>query len=956
MPSGHSDTANGVGQAIFRDVISAQVDELEESRARLRSQSGPVLTPPSSPSTPRPKQTISQTMTDSDIGHTLHRDGGEATEAAEDIRSERALLVSESLELVGLGRTMATSMMSVASAMGSNSGAVTFYAGSVAGTATSCVRQGDALHPQADTLSLYPAFPQQSRQIVSTWIQGGTLVAIHQDPEAGYEQASALSEGVPDHDDGVPSELEQRIFEATFLAAREHCESNEYVAALVPLEILLGKARIYAFVDGKAEQEIAHLTAKALLNLWPSDGCRERIIGLYPSVSQEMMSVGIGKAKDHVSNNQLGDAINILRFLHDCQAKHPDDNLVVPDEASALMASCMVKRNEGAGTDIATQYPAVDLHLTTIRSSLVLKHEWSKPGNKFGLNFLAVKNISELQNDIGMRISLARLAIAGWARLKARHPSYPDGEGPAQELYLCLADLLTDVNIRDMEAKDILLRLTDHHNNIKLRAKSEHLLALVYLYQPKNWQLARQHAWRAATLHSKYQSSEDSNAMSLELFVRACELLGDPQAWYAVKLLPADWERSILPTGYAYLLMDRHVRGYLKDDTDKAIEFIKDFLKWHYTTEFLNENGLPDHPCWHCITSCLEKSRGRHEGWLGPEDHCPRSKCPPKHRYPVLEFLVSSKPVAVVKNTEFHATENVEVLLVCVDIASRRTDSDSGWFPVVDIMRLLRLSIVNGNTNTTWNLVEAPDLWSAGQLDRIKNGTGLMEVVVGLEYLHVPAKGLAEAVSEPGGHHTYVDDRRVRSYEEWMGIHTLVAQISRQGVKALLLRTFLPGSIWDVKVLNIVLGHHPRVLGYISERCTVLYSVLLNAIGAIVPESASKDKELDSGVPLGVVEEVLEIFRKCCITEKETQLWDDTRAHAINVAKAVSRNPRMVAELNFERKEELTGLIRYLTIYVASKPQGSEWKAQWSEWKAEVEVFEDVDEGIMDPTVSGEDQ
>jgi hypothetical protein len=944
MPSGHKDTANGVGQAIFRDVISAQVDELEESRARLRSQSGPVLTPPSSASTPRPEQTISQTMTDPDVGHTLHRDGGEATEVAEDIRSERALIVSESLELVDLGRTMATSMMSVVSTIGSNSGTAISYAGSVVGTGAPGARHQDALHPQADTLSLHPVFSRHSRQNVSAWIEGRTLLAIHQDPEVGCEHASALSEGGTVHDDGVPSELEQRIFEATFLAAREHCESNEHGAALVPLEILLEKARTYAFVDDKAEQEIAHLTAKALLNLWPSDVCVERIIGLYPSVAQEMMSMGIEKATDHVLNNQLGDAIEILRFLHDCPAKHPDDDLVVPDEASELMASCMVNMIEGAETDVATQYPAVDLHLTRIRSSLVLKHEWSKSGNKFGLNFLAVKNISELQNAIWKRISLARLAIAGWARLKARQTSYPDEEGSAQELYLCLADLLTDVNIQDKEAEDILLRLTDHHNDIELRAKSEHLLALVYLYQPGNWQLARQHAWRAATLHSKYQSSKDSNAMSLELFVRACELLGDPQARYAVKLLPADWERSILPTGYAYLLMDRHVRGYLKDDTHRAIEFIKGFLKWHYTTEFLDENGLPDDPCWHCLTSCLERSRGRHEGWLGPDDHCPRSKCPPKHRYPVLEFLVSSKPVAVVKNTEFHTTENVEVLLVCVDIASRRTDSDSGWFPVVDTMRLLRLSIVNGNFNTTWNLVEAPDLWSPGQLDSIKDGIGLMEVVVGLEYQHVPEDG-----------------RRVRSCEEWKGIHKLVSQISEQGVKALVLRTFLPESIWDVRVLNIVLGHHPHVLGQISQGRTVLYCVLLNAIGAIVPSSASTVEELkllNSGIPLGVVQEILEIFRQCCITEKETQLWDHTRALAINVAKAVSRNPRIVAELSFERKVELTGLIGYLTIYVASKPQGSEWKVEvdWGEWQAEDEDFEDTVEGIKDPTVSGEDQ
>lgn len=807
---------------------------LEESQTRLSSGTATLMvTPPlTPPAASRDHENGAELTSLQRNINDLPPEGGRTTTMSV-VRPQDSALASENMELISFGRTMASSIRVATSSMGSEADTHTARTSLIDTIWTEADEA--TIHPHADTISLHPIFSRQSKETVSKYVE---------QLDKDLKSALVSAEGAIERDDGVPTELDRRVFKATLEAARKHSSDCQYATALVPLEILLRKARVFTFIDDVVEKEVTHLMASALVHSGCPDEFRDHILRLYPSVTQEFVLVGLERAKILASRGEHREAILYLEFLLSCPHKFSNVEVILPDDASCTMAACLVKSDfpSEVQTAMAIRFPTVDHHFTSLLSDAALSFDESYKCLKN--RAISATHDADLARVRQMAESVRR-AMEGWERVRASRELLDTEETKVKLLTIILANLLTDIDYYDAEGEAILLQFTkDPHLDVRLRAKAEYFLAALYLRQVDDWGSSRQHAERAARLYSKCQMSGNEYATSVELFVRACEVLGDPEGIYASKELPADWERTILPTDQALWRMRHYLMHLSKDRPDEALNLGLKFLKTHYIQDVLDLDGSPSQACWGCISLSMKNSDCSFVGHLSHKDSCPEGKCLARSRYPVLEFLGASKMTVAFAGHASSQRSTYKTVLQLITEPVRRSEDSPPLVPL-DVQRLLRLAVVNGNVSVVrliFHETSDPPISQWGlpnQISHIKDGIiSLTELARGLRY---------EDVMTP--------NYRPRPDEERKALTVLIRRLSAKGLETTLLQTFLGGSVWDADVLNIVMARYFELGGQKLKDGTIFQAVLYNAAVFLGPAVRK-----GSDPVLGLVMRILGIF------------------------------------------------------------------------------------------------
>ncbi len=703
---------------------------------------------------------------------------------------ERAALIKENLEVIEISQGMAFGIRVLTSSMATKSDTATPRGDGESETVSlgEMGRDQKQLHPHADTFSLNPVFPRRSREVVSTWANTIGLTAATAStavdvggPPFPKPTASGLSgtssttdwtqdtsvETAFDMDDGIPTEQDRQIFEDQLLEARQFSKTERYASAIVPLRILLRKARLYPFVDDAVEREISNLTAFALLELGASAEDSDRLMQLYPTVAEEMVLVGLTVAKRHSAKENYDAAVVLLEKLHNIPQICQEVEICVPDELSAHMAHCLAKQDlvGDRTTKLAEQFRAVDLYLTKARTEAALENRLP---------------------DKMQRVELARCAIDGWQRVKRWDEVPPIEEGLQQKLQLKLSQCLIGINGRSKEGRDILLQLASTAQlNVNVRAEVEEYLAFTYLYYADKWELARQHAMKAARIQSRLEGSGKAESESIEVFVIACELLGDPEGKYWASRYLKDHDRRLYRAPALFFTIQSHIFSMWDQDLGGAVEYGMRFLEQNYMGN--DEPGAG--PCRECIKMTLETRGCRFAASIN--GRCPIGMCQSVVRYPVLELLASAKPTP--KSHRFcDPLDDMQLLIRWVDDSA--SSNPETWAPV-DLERLLWLAFRRGGPEIVHCLMENKCFAKCGapnQFQALRDcaGTPCSFTIV------VPRVRYEDMVGSPVG---------VVLERELAAIEVFVDHLSTQGIARLLRHTFLPDGIWNPKVLAMVL-------------------------------------------------------------------------------------------------------------------------------------------------------
>ena len=679
---------------------------------------------------------------------------------------ESRTLIAENLALLGITESMASSVRGMASTVGTASDSKTV----IAPSDSEEVLQG-AIHPGADQLSLFGYFPRQSQENVSRW----------QDSQQHNRGNSCLSSGTSTRiytpstpsstifeDDGVPTEGDRTFFEDALGAAKEAFAAKKYTEALEPLEVLLPIVRQYAFVDDSAERDVSHLTAAVLVQLGIWDEQANRLMWDYPSVAEEVAPMILETAAVFSDYKRYDAAIKYLLVLHELPSLFPEAEIQVLQKASELLAKCLSEKDlEGeVSTKLAVQFSPVDFHLTRLRTETAMTSKTT---------------------DNPRRIVLARLAIEGWDRLKGQYDETPAQYDMEQQLRFTLAELLLEANKVDTEAQHLLVHLTTQHISLELLAKTQAALALSYIHCRDKWELARSHGLTAARLEERVAGG-GGYGPSLEIYVRACELLGDPAGKYRRLKKP----KSLLPPHEVIgQLLETNFTGDMKEE----IAFRIRFLQQHYDSNILDVNGRLTKPCWECMSASMAAANAGFWGWLGITEVCPNGACIPRRRHPVMEFLAATE--ASVQIGDKGCDAGMLGLSKVLEIVNSERVSSS-W-PLLDAQTLLRLAIINGRDAIIRLVLDSPShrfprFVADTQVATMKANSGRPCSFLGV----VEGAGLGDP------RFTRLSPRE-RSPRELKAIAVLVRRLSIGSIVDMLQRTFLPGSIRDLQVLEVVL-------------------------------------------------------------------------------------------------------------------------------------------------------
>ena len=551
-------------------------------------------------------------------------------------------------------------------------------------------------------------------------------------------------------------------------AAKEAFAAKKYTEALEPLEVLLPIVRQYAFVDDSAERDVSHLTAAVLLQLGIWDEQADRVMRDYPSVAEEVAPMILEMAAVFSDDKKYDTAIQHLLRLHELPSLCPEAEIQVLQKASELLAKCLSENDlEGeASTKLAVQFSPVDFHLTKLRTETAMTSQTT---------------------DNPRRIVLARLAIEGWDRLKGRYDETPAQYDMEQQLRFTLAELLLEANKVDTEAQHLLVHLTTQHISLELLAKTQAALALSYIHCRDKWELARRHGLTAARLEERVAGG-GGYGPSLEIYVRACELLGDPAGKYRRLKKP----RSLLPPHEVIgQLLDTNFTGDMKEEIALRIRF----LQQHYDDNILDANGCPTKPCWECMSASMAAANAGFWGWLDITELCPNGACIPRRRHPVMEFLAATEASVQIGDQGCHAgmlgmTKILEI------VNSERVSSS--W-PLIDAQMLLRLAIINGRDAIIRLVLDSPS-------DKFPRFVPHTQVTTMKENSGPPFSFLRVVEgAELGDPRFTLPSPRERSPAELKAIAALVRRISTTGIVDMLQQTSLPYSIRDLQVLQVVL-------------------------------------------------------------------------------------------------------------------------------------------------------